>query len=78
MNSKSSDGVNTPPYFFKTENPKNSTSFGLADRIAAPAANGRPNEGGNSMAKLEITFISEDGGVAAYRLEKRTLSISVQ
>lgn len=49
-----------------------STSLGLAARIAAPAANARPNEGGNAAVHAPQAVEAPEGGAAAHRLEKRT------
>lgn len=51
---------------------KTSPSLGLAARIAAPAANARPNEGGNAVFEAGTRLGEVGGGEAAVRLEKRT------
>ncbi len=50
----------------------NSTAFGLVGRMAAPAAAGRPNEGGTLASELPLPPGNASGGEAALRLEKRT------
>lgn len=48
------------------------TAFGLAARIAAAAANARPNEGGTLAADRPLRLAERTGGEAALRLENRT------
>lgn len=49
-----------------------SPSLGLAARIAARAANARPNEGGTTVLEAGTPVNGVGGGEAALRLEKRT------
>lgn len=70
--SSNADGAFAVPANLSGFKKKTSPSLGLAARIAAGAANARPNEGGNAALESVTPVGEAEGGAAAHRLEKRT------